>query len=264
MKKLPDNTFDGVVTSPPYDDMRSYNGYAFDYKEVGHQLFRTLKEGRNLVWVVNDQTKGFCESLTSFKTAIYFVEECGFKLLDTMIYNKNTGATIDAEKSKRYLSRFEYMFVFTKGKPTIFNPITQKKKDSSIARKSLSIANRKADGSLVRRKVNNKGFGDYVVKSNVWDFSVGYGQAYFTWERDIINHPAIFPYPLAVDHITSWTNEGDLVYDPFMGSGTTACACVDNNREFVGTDMSSTYIKESYERIEAHKKHFRKVKRRLF
>jgi len=126
MKTIPDNNIDLTVTSPPYDNLRDYNGYTFDFEGIAKELFRVTKDGGVVVWVVADQTSKFCESLSSFKQAIYFVEECGFNLLDTMIYHKSNYAPA-YPTLRRYANTFEYMFVFSKGKPSTFNPIQQEK-----------------------------------------------------------------------------------------------------------------------------------------
>ena len=129
LKEIPSQSIDLCLTSPPYDDARDYNGYSFEFEVVAKELFRVIKNGGVLVWVVADQTKNFCETLTSFKQAIFFVENCGFNLLDTMIYQKN-GAPSPYPGMMRYAPYFEYMFVFSQGKPKTFNPIKDRENKS--------------------------------------------------------------------------------------------------------------------------------------
>lgn len=89
MRKMPDNYVDLTVTSPPYDNMRKYDNFSFDFHSVAQELYRITQQGGVVVWVVGDQTKNGSESGTSFKQALYFKETVGFKLYDTMIYRKS-------------------------------------------------------------------------------------------------------------------------------------------------------------------------------
>ncbi|MGF9973624.1 site-specific DNA-methyltransferase [Bacillus velezensis] len=233
IKLLPPSCIDLTVTSPPYDDLRSYKGFSFDFEGIAKELFRVTKDGGVLVWVVGDSTKQFCESMTSFKQALHFVENVGFKLLDTMIYYKQNYAPA-YPTLRRYANQFEYMFVFVKGnKPKTFNPIQKRK----VRNREEKVAYRQQDGTLIR-KVKEKGR-ETKDASNVWEYSTG-GSA----SRDEIafQHPAIFPEKLAEDHILSWSNENDVILDPFMGSGTTAKTASINNRKFIGFELSPEYI----------------------
>lgn len=232
MAKMPDNFVDLVVTSPPYDDLRTYNGYSFDFEGVAKELFRVTKNGGVIVWVIGDKTKNFCESMTSFKQAMY-LKELGFNLLDTMIYYKQNYAPA-YPTLRRYANQFEYMFVFSKGKPKTFNPIQKKK----VRNKKEKVAYRQKDGTL-KRKIKEKGR-ETKDASNVWEFAVG---------GNLTGHPAVFPEQLANDHIISWSNEGDLVYDPFMGSGTTAKMAMMNNRNYIGSEISKEYCEIAEQRI---------------
>tara|TARA_R110001606_G_scaffold48650_1_gene123394 strand:+ start:55 stop:951 length:897 start_codon:yes stop_codon:yes gene_type:complete len=253
MKLMPDNFIDLTVTSPPYDDLRKYKGFTLPKKEIAKELFRVTKEGGVVVWVVNDKTKNYCESLTSFKTAILFVEEAGFNLHDTMIY-KRTCAFPDVV---RYYQDFEYMFVFAKGKPKTFNPLKQLKSKGTLKRHKNKDPSkggeRQINGDL--KQQNEKAYNrkiesnkkDYRIKSNVWEFQRGNMKS--TKDKIAFKHPAIFPEQLANDHIISWSNEGDLVYDCFMGSGTTAKMAIINNRNWLGSEMSSEYCEIIEERI---------------
>jgi DNA modification methylase len=232
MTRMPSGFVDLVVTSPPYDDMRSYNGYAFDFESVAEELYRLMKQGGVVVWVVGDATKNFCESMSSFSQAMYF-HSLGFNLLDTMIYYKQNYAPA-YPSIRRYANQFEYMFVFSKGKPKTFNPV-QKEKVVNVARK---VAFRQKDGTM-KRKVIEKGRKTKDA-SNVWSFAVG---------GNPTGHPAVFPEQLANDHIMSWSNEGDLVYDPFMGSGTTAKMASLNKRNYIGSEVSKEYCEIAEKRI---------------
>ena len=238
---MSDNFIDLTVTSPPYDNLRTYNGYSFDFESIAKELYRVTKEGGVVVWVVGDATVKGSETGTSFKQALYFME-CGFNLHDTMIWNK-CGFTAVGTLKTRYASVFEYMFIFTKGKLKTFNPIKDRKnKHFGDTRKSHLI--RQKDGTQKRCT-------GYTIKE--------YGQRFNIWEippAKIRNqkHPAVFPEQLANDHIISWSNEGDLVYDCFMGSGTTAKMSIVNKRNYIGSEMSDEYCEIIKERLNKQQK----------
>ena len=252
MARMTDNFVDLTVTSPPYDDVRTYKGFTLPLKEIAKELYRVTKDGGVVVWVVNDKTKNYCESLTSFKTAILFVEEAGFNLHDTMIY-KRTCAFPDVV---RYYQDFEYMFVFSKGKSKTVNLLRQMKTEGSLKRQKNKTGvggERQTDGSLKRIDETNaflrkeKARQDETrVKSNVWELPRGNQNSK---DKIAFKHPAIFPEQLANDHILSWSNEGDLVYDCFMGSGTTAKMSIINKRKWIGSEISSEYCEITHERL---------------
>ncbi|ANS02993.1 DNA modification methylase [uncultured Mediterranean phage uvDeep-CGR1-KM17-C101] len=226
MAKMQDGFIDLTVTSPPYDNLRTYNGYSFDFESIAKELYRVTKDGGVVVWIVGDATSKFNESGTSFKQALYF-KELGFNLLDTMIYYKQNYAPA-YPTLRRYANQFEYMFVFSKGRPSKFNPIQKPK----VRNKIEKVAFRQKDGTLIR-KTKQKGK-ETKDASNVWEYAVG---------GNLTGHPAVFPEQLAKDHIISWSNENDIVYDCFMGSGTTAKMAILNNRDYIGSEMSKEYCK---------------------
>ena len=236
MSRMPDGIIDLTVTSPPYDDLRNYNGYSFDFENIAKELYRVTKKGGVVVWVVGDKTSKGTESGTSFKQALY-LKECGFNLHDTMIYNRSTTPLTH----NRYEQEFEYMFVFSKGKPNTFNPIKIDYSENTKKRRKTKYTNYK------HRDNNEKGIPsklgglkkDGRIKGNVWNYKVGNYQS--TKDKIAFNHPAIFPEQLANDHIISWSNEGDVVYDPFAGSGTTCKMAVVNNRNWIASETSKDY-----------------------
>lgn len=240
MKELPDLCIDLTVTSPPYDNLRTYNGFVFDYQQVIQQLYRLTKQGGIVVWIVGDATINGSESGSSFKQALYFMD-VGFKLHDTMIYEKNSSAFPAARTSKRYTQIFEYMFVFCKGK--IRNDITLLcDKPNKWAGYTNWGNNTQYDkeGNL-KQTDNIKPVPDFSLRNNIWKYSVGF--------NDKTGHPAVFPEQLAQDHILSWSKECDVVLDPFMGSGTTAKMAILNNRHYIGFDVSKEYCEITQERI---------------
>lgn len=232
MKELPDNCIDLTVTSPPYDTLRKYNGYVLDLDVIIQELYRITKPGGICVWVVSDKTKNGSESGSSFRTALSFMEY-GWKLYDTMIYAKSNAIPLS---HRRYEQKFEYMFVFCKGpKPTTFNPIMEECKSHG---KSGNFRQR-SDGVLEKAHTIKKTAKE-KIKGNIWFYTVGNNKS--TKDKIAFKHPATFPEQLAIDHILSWTNEGDTVFDPFVGSGTTMKAAILNNRNAIGCDISEEYI----------------------
>ncbi len=237
MKKLPDNYIDLTVTSPPYDDLRNYNGYSFDCKSVAEQLYRITKIGGVVVWVVGDKIVKGNKTLTSFKQALLF-QEVGFNVHDTMIYKKKNTPFM---RSNAYTNCFEYMLVFSKGSPKTFNPLKEKTVRSG---EEMLVHNKKADG--INKKVLGK-LNKEKTKTNIWEYAVGLGGT--TKDRIAFKHPAIFPEKLAQDHIMTWTNNGDIVFDPMSGSGTTCKMALVSGRRYLGCDISEEYVAIAKERL---------------
>jgi len=230
MKRMDNNFIDLTVTSPPYDNLRNYNGYSFDFESIAKELFRVTKQGGVIVWVVNDSTIKSSESGTSFRQALYF-KEIGFNLHDTMIYIKNNPTPI---KANRYQPCFEYMFVLSKGVVNSFNPIKRNRIYDDFRRKTSFGRNKEGEHQQGTNSSDKE-----ITNYNVWCYNVGGGNT--SKDKIAFEHPAIFPEQLANDHIVSWSNEGDLVYDPFMGSGTTAKMAIINKRNWIGSEISSEY-----------------------
>lgn len=230
MKLLPDSFVDLTVTSPPYDNLRNYNGFSWDFEATAKELYRVTKQGGVVVWVVGDATVNGSETGTSFRQALFF-KDCGFNLHDTMIYQKSG---VSYPESTRYLQQFEYMFIFSKGKPKSINLIKDRKN------KYVGNVGGNHRGGLCRRE-------EFGLRFNIWQYANG---KYNTTKDEIaFLHPAVFPERLANDHIISWSNEGDVVLDPFMGSGTTAKMAILNNRNFIGFEISDEYCDIARKRI---------------
>ena len=233
LKLLDDNSIDLTVTSPPYDNLRTYNGYSFDFENIAKELYRTTKDGGIVVWVVSDATVKGSETGTSFKQALFF-KECGFNLHDTMIWVKDGGGAIGSNKC--YTQNFEYMFVFSKGIPKTINLIYDKPNLSFGVDKS-GVGRRKIDGTKKIEK--RKPAKEFSRRNNWWYIPPQKGK----------EHPAVFPEQLANDHIITWSNEGDIVFDPFMGSGTTGKMAKLNNRNYIGFEISKEYCDIAEERL---------------
>lgn len=237
MRQLPDNFVDLTVTSPPYDNLRTYNGFAWNFEETAQELFRITKNGRAVVWVVSDGTVDGGETGTSFRQALYFMK-IGFKLHDTMIWRK-PNPTPQFPSIKRYTNDFEYMFVFSKGKMECFNPLMT---ECKLAGRGC---NRNKNALFYGQTADRPRDEVTIVKdtkrlTNTWEIGVG--------SKNKV-HPAVFPEKLAANHILSWSNPGDLIFDPFLGSGTTATMAVANRRNFLGFDMSDEYCKLAKDRV---------------
>lgn len=226
MKTIPNASVDLTVTSPPYDNLRTYNGFTFDFEGIAQELYRVTKDGGVVVWIVGDATIKGSESGTSFKQALYFMQ-CGFNLHDTMIYEKNSSSYPANSKSNRYSQIFEYMFVFSKGKPNTTNLIKDK-------------ANKWAGYKDFSGKLKNP-VPDFSPRNNIWRYTTSF--------NDKTGHPAVFPELLAHDHIISWSNKGDIVLDCFLGSGTTGKMAKKLNRNFIGIEISQEYLDIAKERI---------------
>lgn len=240
MRKIPEESIDLTITSPPYDNLRTYNGYSFNFESIARELYRITKSGGVVVWVVGDSVVKGSETMTSFKQALFF-NKIGFNLHDTMIYQK-TG--IPFPSKTRYLQCFEYMFVLSKGKPKTIN-LLEDRPNATAGQTRKSRKYRTKDGTFV--KGSEKPIKEYGVRFNIWKYQTG--QYKSTKDLEAFKHPAIFPEALAEDHILSWSDEGDTVLDCFMGSGTTGKMALLNKRKFIGIEISKEYCKIAKERI---------------
>lgn len=240
METLPNESVDLVVTSPPYDNLRKYDGATWDFETFAHiatELTRVLKPGGVIVWVVGDATYHGSETMTSFRQALFF-RECGLRLHDTMIFAKKTMP----QSHRRFEQEFEYMFIFSKNAPKTFNPIYIPSKYAGKVKRIVapsSATSRREPCSKTYKRRSNSIVKPFKLKGNIWWYSVGLNGT--TKDRIAFEHPAIFPEQLATDHIYAWSNIGDLVFDPFCGSGTTAKAAALLGRNFIGAEISASY-----------------------
>jgi site-specific DNA-methyltransferase (adenine-specific) len=240
MKSLPDASIDLTVTSPPYDNLRTYNGYSFDFEGIAKELYRVTKNGGVVVWVVADATINGSETGTSFRQALHF-KDIGFNLHDTMIWKKPNFAN---PSSNRYHQTFEYMFVLSKEKPKTFNSIKDRKNIYAGNLGSVGEnTSTQVDGTKKIRE--RKVIAEYGQRHNVWEMNTS-GQESM---GKVIEHPATFPEKLAKDHILSWSNEGDTVLDCFLGSGTTGKVAKQLGRQFIGIEISPNYLEIAKKRI---------------
>lgn len=238
MKRIPDSYIDLTVTSPPYDNLRTYNGFEWDFEGIAKELYRVTKDGGVVVWLVGDATVNGSETGTSFRQALHF-KEIGFNLHDTMIYKKNKVPVYDP-RHYRYKNDFEYMFILSKGKPKTFNPI----KDVPVksAGQKTRVQQRLPDGSFRKDRVICRG--EWQARGVIWEYVTG------VEDKIAYEHPAVFPERLAEEHIVSWSNPGDVVLDPFGGSGTTAKMSILNDRDFIYIDISDEYTELARRRVD--------------
>ena len=241
MKQLDNESVDLVVTSPPYDDLRNYNGFSFDLQGMIAELYRIVKVGGVIVWIVSDATKDYSESGTSFRNALAFMGG-GFGLFDTMIWCKDGGGAIGSNLC--YTQNFEYMFVFSNGKPKSVNLIYDKK-NLSFGKKDGCLTGRRNANGEHKSEVRNHNH-EYSRRNNWWRLvpQAKDGSSF---------HPAVFPEILVRDHIISWSNEGDVVLDPFMGSGTTAKVARALGRKYIGFEISQEYVDLANKRLQETK-----------
>jgi len=243
MKKLPSECVDLTVTSPPYDNLRNYKGFNFDFVSIAKELYRITKSGGVVVWVINDATIDGNETGTSFRQALYF-KEVGFYLYDTMIYHKVN--PVPQVHQRRYQPCFEYMFVFSKGKVKTFNPLLIDVKSAGnfyrLKRKTAASEDQGAIKSKDKHYIAN----EKQPRYNIWDYEIG---SNVSEDREAFTHPAIFPEELAKDHIFTWSNKGDLVFDPMCGSGTTCKMAKLLDRNYLGFDISKEYCDVAENRL---------------
>lgn len=242
LKTLPNVSIDLTITSPPYDDLRSYNNAEWNidvFKTIANELYRVTKHGGVVVWVVNDAVKNGSETGNSFRQALHFMD-IGFKLHDTMIFEKNTSSFPARRDGNRYTQIFEYMFVFAKGKPKKAHLICDKENRWAGYTNFGRNTHRTSDDTLKQTK-DIKPVPEFSPRNNIWKYQVNFG--YNTKDKEAHNHPAIFPEKLVEDHIKSWTDEEDIVLDPFCGSGTTLKVAYIMKRKFIGVELNLEYCK---------------------
>ena len=234
LTQLADGSIDLTVTSPPYDNLRTYNGYSFDFETIARELYRVTKPGGVVVWNVNDATINGSETGTSFKQVLFF-QSVGFKIHDTMIWEKTGSGALGSNLC--YAQNFEFMFVLSKGRPNSINLICDREnviKSGKVTVNASLTADKKSTARIVQRK-------PYGKRTNVWRMQ----------PQQKTEHPAPFPESLARDHILSWSKPGDVVFDPFLGSGTTGKMAIQESRRFIGMEISEEYCRIAIDRIRA-------------
>lgn len=239
MKYLPDNCIDLTVTRCPYDSLRAYKGYTFNFQDIAKELYRVTKKGGVVVWIVGDATVKGSETGTCFEQALYF-RSLGFNLHDTMIYQSDKPPLTH----NRYEQKFEYMFILSKGKPKTFNPILEPCKYAGTNKNGRSFRHTGTNLSATHKK---NPVAASKIKGNIWFYPAGHMKS--TLDLFAFKHPAIFPEQLASDHIISWSDEEDIVLDPMCGSGNTLKMAKKLNRKYIGIEISKDYCDIAQERV---------------
>jgi len=242
MKGFEDRCIDMVITSPPYDNLRNYKGYVFPFKDIAQELYRVIKDGGVIVWVIGDATINGNETGTSFRQVLIF-QDIDFNLHDTMVFKKRN--PVPQIYRKRYSNEFEYMFVLSKGKVQTHNPIMVDCKHAGLQLKGTTYKNYSKNEQ--KRKKMAKPVKNKKLKGNVWEYVVGKNLE----DQEAKGHPAPFPCALARDHIYSWSNEGEIVLDPMCGSGTACKVAFQLKRKFIGIDISKEYCELGRQRIDS-------------
>lgn len=239
---MPAEIVDLVVTSPPYDDLRTYGGHSWDFERLAGELTRVLKPGGVIVWVVADATVNGSETLTSMRQAIHFKDVCGLNVHDTMIYAKHNPPP---SGSGRYYQAWEYMLVLSKGKPKTFNVLMEDRRNECGDKRTHRKKSFERDKNG-ETKVSDYKIRDRVPRRNLWTYLVNGGSC--TGDKVAHDHPATFPEAIPSDHIQSWSNPGDVVLDPFTGSGTTLKAAKELGRRFIGIEINPEYVEICHKR----------------
>jgi site-specific DNA-methyltransferase (adenine-specific) len=240
LRAQPQDSIGFTLTSPPYDEIRAYQGYSFPFEDIAAELWRCTAAGGVIAWNVADATVAGSETGTSMRQALHFMS-LGFRLHDTMIYAKRNPMPVSAA-SKRYHQAWEYIFILSKGTPTVFNPIMVPAKYGHL---QANMRHRGKSGELEYKKTKRNPF---TRVRNIFEYTIGGGHS--TQDRVAYGHPALMPEPLAADMISTWTMPGDRVFDPFTGAGTTAKQCLVLGRGFHGTELSAEYCAIAQQRLE--------------
>ena len=234
---------DLILTSPPYGSMREYGGFqqAFDFASIASAIVANLTPGGVLVWIVGDQVVDGDESFESLHQALAF-KALGLKAHQRLIFHRWSTAGV---RANAYYKDFVDMYVFSKGKPKVVN-LLHDRKNQKAGRPAdfCNRAGRRGDKIPTYRGQNGKLVPDYSNRGSIWSYPTGMAAGQKNGDltpQELSAHPAIFPIRLAIDHILSWTNSGDLVIDPMAGSGTTLRAAADLERRAIGVEINPSY-----------------------
>lgn len=242
---IDDESIDLVLFSPPYDKIRSYNGFSIDFDKLGRNLFRVCKNGSICAIIITDSTVGGYKTLTTFKLAVNWVELIGWNLFEHCIYSRS------GRPGKWWNNRFrvdhEYILFFLKGdKPKYFNK-EHLKIHTKYPGRIWCGTQRKSDGTL--ESVKNKVVSDKKCRGTIWHYSTSNSEG----NKTKLKHPGTFPDRLADDIIRCFSKKGDTILDPTVGSGTTAVLSMNRERNFLGIDISQEYVDIAKERLENEK-----------
>lgn len=239
LERFPDETFHCAITSPPYDNVRPYNGYVYEPTRIFREVYRTLKTGGSLVVVIRDPCVKGELSLNCFRLAIALVDDIGFKLHQDVV---RVFPGVPGKFKKRHRNDHEYCFIFKKGDEiTTFNNLTPELmvplKHPNTRNSRVRIRGR--DGVVRQKKYNLETGKTHKDRGTVYHISNGQDSS----DKLKKQHQAPFPKSVATDFINLLTNPGDVVLDPMCGSGTVPNQAHKLGREYVGIDISEEYTK---------------------
>ena len=236
LKRFPDNSVDLVFTSPPYDSQRTYKGFPpVDFIALGHELYRVIKPNAPIVFVIQDGIHRKRRTATTARLIVDMVDTCGLHLWECFIAHKTSTIPVKKEGAVRCKTDHEFVPIFTKGD-------NENIKTFNVPEVNIRWLNTYKEANIVDRLGNRKlqkihSTAKTRVKGTIWNYAPSAVYA----NRLKYKHPAVFPNQFARDFIETFTNPGDLVLDPFSGSGTTAIEAYKLYRFYAGIDISKEY-----------------------
>ena len=242
LARLPSGSVDLTVTSPPYDDLRRYDTPTpLDLPELGEALFRVTKDGGVCIVVMGDASRHFAKSLSSFRLALSWCDRAGWRLFETCLYHRH-GVPGPWWRTRLRVDH-EFILIFFKGK-----------RPKTFRKERLLIPTKHAGEEVARRPFPRRGIAwglppptiaPLQCRGTVWPYSAS------SSERNGVKlgHPATMPDKLAADLIRGFSEPGDLVLDPLMGSGTSVVMAAKLGRRFLGMDASARYVGVARQRM---------------
>jgi hypothetical protein len=244
LSRIPAGSIPLTLFSPPYDGIRDYGkNWSLDYKTLGRLLFGATCDGGVCAVVIGDGTKDFAKSLTTFRWAVDWVDNTGWRLFECCIYSRhgNPGAWW----TQRFRVDHEYILIFFKGDRLRCFDKTALMIPSKHAGKVYSGTDRLTNGGF--KKIEPKAVNDLKCRGTIW----GYATSNSEGNRTKLEHPATFPDRLADDLIHCFSKPGDLVFDPMCGSGTTCVMAAKAKRDYLGIEINPEYHSIAMKRIQA-------------
>lgn len=249
MKQFSSESIDLIFTSPPYDTRRSYGGVdASNYNEwlkpILAEFQRILKPTGNLLFNIGNKWQNW-KSHTYVYDIPSLAESCRLRFIHDIIWKQGSGFALPIKMIDEY--EHIYWFNTTEGQPTFYpDSLRHPYKKSSIQRYKADFRNCR----FVEDRLLGKWNGDYVHREpnplgalpfNIIEMSAETENPY--------QHPAVFPMHLARYIISGWSKAGDVVLDPFVGSGTTIASAKELHRKWIGIDIKPEYCEMSQRRI---------------
>ena len=272
MQRIESNSIDMVLTSPPYANARAktYGGIDADdyinwFIPIAKEIYRILKPTGSFILNIGDNTIDGETHLYTFEIPIVLKREIGFKFIDPLIWHKKT--TPPGKFKNRFKDGWEFCFHFSKTLDIKFNPYAVAEKTTQV---SIDRALRHKDTHIMksttgsgfnnpnknlkerRNRQTGSGFGTDDNYMDSLEMALPMNVIYCSPETRNMNHSAPFPIEIPVFFIKAFTDENDIIYDPFLGSGTTAEAALRLNRKFIGSEIKTEYVSTANNRIKEH------------